>query len=113
MRIISHILILVLIIGIYVSYCQWQGSHYYLFSAAMEKNSKWTETILYAMKGFKANRFDDRHLHLLSKALLEQGRYKPGISIIKRALAVRPHKKYLLRNLKLGVQEFKAGQDKK
>jgi len=113
MKTISHILILVLIVSMYFSYCQWRCSHYYVLSAAMEKKGDWQRTVHFAAKAAKANPLDDKPLHLVSKALLEQGHLEPAILIIKKVLRVRPHKKYLLHNLKLGVNKFKALQRKK
>lgn len=112
MRIISHILILLLIVSIYVSYCQWKYSHYYMFSAVMERKEDWPKTALFAAKAAKANPFDDKPLHVLSKAFLEMGHFQAGISIIKKVLIVRPHKKYLLHNLKHGIERFKSLQSK-
>lgn len=110
MKMISHILILVLIVSLYVSYCQWQCSHYYMFSAAMERKQNWPKTILFAAKAAKANPFNDKPMHVLGRALLEQGHLQAGISITKQVLAVRPYKKYLLHNLKHGIEKLKSGQ---
>lgn len=113
MKIISHILMLGLIVSLYVSYCQWQGSHYYMLAAAMERKGDWPKTILFAGKAAKANPFNDLPLHVLSKGLLERGYLKLGISIIKKVLIVRPHKKYLRHNLKRAIQKLKLAQSNK
>lgn len=110
MRIISHILILILIVSLYVSYCQWQCSHYYMFAAAVERKGDWPRTILFATRAANANPFDDKPLHVLSKGLLEIGQLRAGISIIKKVLLVRPYKKYLLHNLKYGMKKLEPVQ---
>lgn len=113
MRIMAHILILLLIVSLYVSYCQWQSSHYYALSALMERRQDWPKTVLFAAKAAKANPFNDKPMHVLGRALLEQGHLQVGISITKQVLAVRPYKKYLLHNLKGGMEKFKSLQSKK
>lgn len=110
MRIISHILILALIVSLYISYCQWQCSHYYALSALMERRQDWPKMILFSAKATKANPFNDKPLHVLGRALLEQGHLQAGISITKKVLVVRPYKKYLLHNLKRGMEKLKSLQ---
>ena len=113
MRTISHILILAFIVSIYVSYCQWQASHYYALSASMERQKNWPKMTVFAMKAAKADPLDDKPLHLLSQALLKQGHLEPAISLMKKALTVRPYKKYLHHNLKLAKENLKSVQGKK
>ena len=113
MKTISHILILALIVSIYMGYCQWQSSYYYALAAATEKQRDWPKTIVFAGKAAKANPRDDLAFHALGRALLEQGYLQIGISITKKALAVRPYKKYLLYNLKRGMERLKSVQGKK
>ncbi len=108
MKIISRILILAFIVSIYVSYCQWQSSYYYALAAATERQYDWPKTIVFAAKAAKANPLDDLAFHALGRALLEQGYFQVSISITRKALTVRPHKKYLLHNLKAGLQGLKA-----
>ena len=108
MKIISHILILAFIVSIYVSYCQWQSSYYYVLAAATERQQDWPKTILFAGKAAKANPLNDLPFHALGRALLEQGHFQVGIAITKKALTVRPYKKYLLHNLKRGIEAFKT-----
>lgn len=108
MRIISHILIVAFIVSIYVSYCQWQSSYYYTLAATTERQQDWPRTILFAGKSAKAYPLDDLPFHTLGRALLEQGHLQVGIAITKKALTVRPHKKYLLYNLKKGREALKA-----
>lgn len=112
MKTISHILILVFIVSIYVSYCQWQSSRYYALSAAMQMRSDWPKMLIFAVKAAKANPLDDKPLHLVIEALLRQDRLKPAILLIKKVLSVRPYKKYLLRNLKVAMENLKVLQSK-
>lgn len=77
----------------------------------MERKNDWRNTLVFAAKAVKANSLDDRPLHLVSKALLEQGHLQVGILITRKALAVRPHKKYLLHNLKRGMEKLKLIQN--
>ena len=108
MRIISHLLILVLIVSLYVSYCQWQSSYYYALAATTEAKMDWPKTILFAAKAAEANPFNDLPLHTLGRALLEQGHLEISIAITKQVLAVRPYKKYLIYNLKQGMAKLNA-----
>lgn len=112
MRIVSHMLILVLIVSLYVGYCRWQSSYYYALAAVTERQNNWPETVLFAGKAGKANVLDDLPLHTLGRALLELGYLELSIAITRKALAVRPYKKYLIHNLKQGMAKFKAKQSK-
>lgn len=113
MRIISHILILAFIVSIYVSYGQWQSSHYYVLSTTMERHQKWPEMLAYAAEAIKANPFDDRPMHLLSRALIGQGHLQSSIAIMKKVLRVRPYKKYLRHNLKAARTMLKKSLERK
>ena len=113
MRIISHILILAFIVSIYVSYGQWQSSHYYVLSTTMERHQKWPEMLAFAAEAIKANPLDDRPMHLLSRALIEQGHLQLSIGLMKKVLRVRPYKKYLRHNLKAARKMLKSKESKK
>lgn len=76
----------------------------------MERRGDWPKTVVFAIKAAQVNPLDDKPLHVLSKALLEQGHLKAGIAIGKKVLAVRPYKKYLLHNLKRGMEQLKSVQ---
>ena len=113
MKTISHILILGLIVSLYVSYGQWQSSHYYVLATTMERHQKWSKTVAFAAEAIKANPLDDRPLHILSRALIEQGHLQLSIAITEKVLRVRPYKKYLRHNLKAAREMLKSLESKK